>query len=197
MSSVLLLSGGIDSISLAYELRPELCITIDYGQKAANAEVQSSKVVCEILGLKHITIKCELGSVGMGDMSNKACAKVSEHSEFWPFRNQFLVTIAAMTALSHGHETVLIGSVINDTRHRDGTEEFRNLFNDLLIAQEGSIQLKAPAAKLNTVELVESSGISLDILAWSHSCHTGNLACGTCNGCLKHSSVMRALGAVR
>ena len=36
----ILLSGGMDSIALAYWKKPAHSITIDYGQKAANAEMK-------------------------------------------------------------------------------------------------------------------------------------------------------------
>lgn len=41
--TAILLSGGMDSIALAYWKRPEIAITIDYGQKPAAAEVVASK----------------------------------------------------------------------------------------------------------------------------------------------------------
>ena len=38
MNTALLLSGGMDSIALAYWKRPDIALTIDYGQAAADAE---------------------------------------------------------------------------------------------------------------------------------------------------------------
>jgi 7-cyano-7-deazaguanine synthase len=31
------------------------------------------------------------------------------------------------------------------------------------------------------------------VLGWTHSCHTGPLACGQCPGCIKHSNLMEEL----
>lgn len=38
----LLLSGGMDSISVAFWKRPEIAISIDYGQRAAEAEITAA-----------------------------------------------------------------------------------------------------------------------------------------------------------
>ena len=45
----LLLSGGMDSIALAFWKRPEIAITIDYGQRAAEA-LPSDWGIAECLG---------------------------------------------------------------------------------------------------------------------------------------------------
>jgi len=47
MSDLLLLSGGIDSVAIAAWKRPEICLTIDYGQRSARAEIRSSMQVCK------------------------------------------------------------------------------------------------------------------------------------------------------
>ena len=59
--------------------------------------------------------------------------------------------------------------------------------------QEGQVSVEAPAIGLSTIELVRTSRISRELLAWSHSCHTGNLACGGCRGCVKHYQVIGEL----
>jgi 7-cyano-7-deazaguanine synthase len=61
--------------------------------------------------------------------------------------------------------------------------------DQLLALQEGELRLFAPYVNIEAAELVRSSAIPLAMLAWSHSCHRGNLACGECRGCLKHRAV--------
>ena len=51
MSAVLLLSGGMDSTALAAWKRPSACVTVDYGQQAAAAELKAATLVGELLGL--------------------------------------------------------------------------------------------------------------------------------------------------
>lgn len=197
MRKILLLSGGLDSSALAALVNPELCLTIDYGQKAAKAEIVSAQKICEELALTHATLSVPLQQLGVGDMSASPSSTLSEHSEFWPFRNQFLFTLGAMFAAKHNYQAVLIATVATDKRHRDGTKEFFEAIKTTVAMQEGGIELDAPALEMTTYELIKKSNISLSVLAWSHSCHTSNIACGHCPGCNKHSSIMRQIGWVR
>jgi 7-cyano-7-deazaguanine synthase len=194
MSEVLLLSGGIDSIAIAAWQRPASCLTIDYGQIPAPSEIAAASSVCKALGLPHEVVKLSLSHLGAGILAGKPPSNASRSPEFWPFRNQLLVTIAAMAAMRCSAAKVLVGTVASDKRHVDGSETFVDKLGELLKMQEGSITLEAPAIKYSSLELVQMSKIDLGILAWAHSCHRSNIACGQCPGCVKHSEVMRGLG---
>lgn len=197
MRRILLLSGGLDSSALAALVNPELCLTVDYGQKAAKAEIVSAKKICEELALTHDVLSVPVQQLGVGDMSDSSCSTLSDHSEFWPFRNQLLLTLGAMYAAKHDYQAVLIGSVATDKRHKDGTKEFIEAIKTTVAIQEGEIMLDAPALGMTTYELIKKSNISLSVLAWAHSCHTSNIACGHCPGCNKHSSIMHQIGWAR
>ena len=194
MSDLLLLSGGIDSVAIAAWKRPAICLTIDYGQRSAIAEIRASRQVCKELNLRHELLVACISELGTGDMSERDASLHSDHSEFWPFRNQYLITLGAMAAIKYGCDRVLIGTVITDKRHMDGSHEFITSLSQTLALQEGGIRLDAPAASMTSAELVHQSRISDGILGWSHSCHTSEFACGRCRGCLKHSEVMTELG---
>jgi 7-cyano-7-deazaguanine synthase len=197
MSELLLLSGGIDSIAIAAWRRPKICLTIDYGQKPARAEIAASRRISSDIGLEHVVLSAQIPSLGVGDMAGTLGSSHSVHSEFWPFRNQYLITLAGAMALKHGCDTVLIGTVATDTRHKDGTPQFVSMITQLMMMQEGSIRASAPAQTLSSVELVQLSGVDLSVLGWAHSCHVGNLACNRCRGCQKHTEVMTQLGIER
>ena len=194
----LLLSGGIDSSSLAFMLRPEWAITINYGQKAAEAEFQASKMVAGGLGIKHEFISIDCTAVGAGMMAvtnqlvqDETLATIAPTPEWWPYRNQLLITLAAARALQVGAKELVIGTVRSDRQHLDGTPEFISRLSKLLEIQEGGLKLVAPAIGMSSEELVQQSTIPLSLLAWTHSCHTGNLACGECRGCLKRQFVLQ------
>lgn len=197
MSDLLLMSGGIDSVSIAAWKRPQVCVTIDYGQRPAEAEIRSASMVCQVLGLNHLVIQADVSDLGAGDLSMSSVSRHSMHSEFWPFRNQYLITLGAMVAIKNDCHHVLIGTVMTDKRHRDGSLQFIDAMSALLELQEASITLSAPALELSSLELVRRSGIPEEVLAWSHSCHISNLACGRCRGCHKHSEVMSRFGLHR
>lgn len=197
MSNLLLLSGGIDSICLAAQFRPDICLTVDYGQRAAKAELKISTQVCQTLSLRHITVKADIAALGSGQMVGHDSSHLSENAEFWPFRNQFLVTLAGMVALNEGCTQIMIGTVKTDQRHSDGSSMFLELLHQLLQLQEGGLTLVAPALEMTSEQLIEVSGTPLELLSWAHSCHTGDLACGQCFGCNKHSRIMQSIGLNR
>ena len=194
MKTALLLSGGVDSIALAYWLRPEVAITVDYGQKPAAAEVRAATAVSSELDIDHHVIRADLSALGSGDMAGTAALSVANISEWWPYRNQMVVTLAAMKAIALGVQRLLIGSLKADNQHADGRPEFIRAMDALLCCQEGEIRLEAPAIEMSAVELLRASRVPLELLAWAHSCHVGDYACGLCRGCRKHYETMVEFG---
>jgi 7-cyano-7-deazaguanine synthase len=194
MTTVLLLSGGMDSVAIAWWLKPDLAITIDYGQRPAPGEVRAAGAVATELGIAHEVIRADISALGSGDLAGSPASTLAPVREWWPFRNQFLVTVAAMRAVTAGMDTLLIGSLKTDALHRDGSAEFIAATSRLLRLQEGALTLEAPAIDLDGPELIRRSGVPLEILAWAHSCHVSDYACGECRGCRKHYETLAALG---
>ena len=192
--SVLLLSGGIDSLALLFWRRPKLAITVNYGQKPAQAEIDVSSHVCRELSVTHEVITLDCASLGLGDLAGKEPSPLSQAPEWWPFRNQFLITVAGMRMVALEERELLIGSVKSDRVHADGSEEFFTRIDGLLTMQEGNMRVVAPGLNLSSVELVKSSNIPTSLLAWAHSCLQGNTACGVCRGCSKHRQVFTEVG---
>ena len=193
MTSAVLLSGGVDSIALTFWRRPALAITIDYGQAAAPTEVTVAAHVAHELGIRHEVLSIDCSSIGSGDMAGRPADAVAPVSEWWPYRNQLLVTLAAARGLAFGIDQILIGAVSTDSAHADGSAAFFTALDTLMRLQEGGVAIEAPAIRMTTVDLVRTSGIPRELLAWAHSCHTGPLACGGCRGCTKHFQVMHEL----
>jgi 7-cyano-7-deazaguanine synthase len=189
-----LLSGGMDSIALTYWIRPEIAMTVDYGQVCASAELEAASVVATSLGCRHETIQVDCRALGSGELAGKAVNRLGASQEWWPYRNQLLITFAAMRAVDVGAMELLIACVKTDGNYRDGTPEFVGKVDNLISFQEGGIRISAPAIDLTTVELVRRADVPFELLAWAHSCHSGNLACGACRGCYKHQLAMEALG---
>ena len=60
----ILLSGGIDSICLAFGIKPKIAYTIDYGQTVAEREIYVSKFICKELNIEHKVIRVDCKSLG-------------------------------------------------------------------------------------------------------------------------------------
>lgn len=191
---VLLFSGGVESTALAYMLRPEILLTIDYGQAPAKGELRAATFIAEELGLPHEILSIDAAFLGAGDMAGKPTANYSKVSEAWPFRNQFLVTLAAMRFASKELREILIGTVASDHVHADGSPEFVERLDRLIKCELPKTSVIAPAIDLSTLELVEMSRVPIDILGWTFSCHRSTVACGQCRGCNKTIDLWEALG---
>jgi 7-cyano-7-deazaguanine synthase len=196
MKSLLLLSGGMDSIALAYWQRPSATLFVDYGQVSADGERRAAAHVADMLGLAHEAIAVDCRSLGSGDLAGRPPHPNAPVREWWPFRNQLLLTFGAMRALSAGCDLVWLGSVSTDGCHADGRAEFYQKADELVSSQEGSLRIEAPGLKFTSPELIRRSAVPRSILSWAHSCHTDSVACGTCRGCSKHREVTAAVWGV-
>ena len=159
----ILLSGGMDSIALAYWKHPDIAITIDYGQKTAEAEIKSATAVAKILNVEHHIISINGSSLGSGSLSDNASLPEAPSFEWWPYRNQLIVTIAAMEAIKLGVEEIMVGTVKSDSAYKDGTKEFYEQLNTLMALQEGGIKISS------------------------------NTPCGRCRSCMKYREVKASL----
>jgi 7-cyano-7-deazaguanine synthase len=189
MKRAILLSGGVDSICLAYGIKPEIAYTIDYGQTVAEREIYVSKYICDELNIKHVVIKVDCKNLGSGSLANSESSNISPSKEWWPFRNQLLVTLASMQAVKDSVNEIYLASVKSDNFHKDGTKDFYKLINDLLFYQEGKIKVTCPTLEYYSHELVSKYNVPKNLITMAHSCHISNLACGKCSGCIKQLKV--------
>lgn len=188
------MSGGMDSVAVAWWKKPDIAYTINYGQKSAYGEIRAASAVCTALSIPHRILTVDCRSLGSGDMAGSTPSPLAPVSEWWPFRNQLLLTIAGMAAIQDGIGVLLFGTVKTDSIHRDGCPQFFEIASQLIENQEGNIQVKAPAISMTSADLIKTASIPASILSWAHSCHTSEFACGYCRGCLKHSLVMAEIG---
>lgn len=193
MKNALLLSGGMDSLALAWWKKPDIAFTVDYGQLAAEAEIAASAEVCKALEIEHHILRIDCRTLGSGDMAGAKKDALAPASDWWPYRNQLLLTLVAMKAVALGVSQLWIGTVKSDGMHRDGTPEFVDLISRLFAYQEGAIQVSAPAITLSTTQLIREAKVPHSLLAWAHSCHKANVACGQCRGCNKYIEVYQEL----
>jgi len=192
-NELLLLSGGIDSACIAYERRPKCALTVDYGQLVATSEMRAAATICRELGIEHHTLVVDLRAIGGGVMSGRAHEIASPTPEWWPFRNQLLITLGAAKAISLGIDSVIIGTVRSDSVHADGSAKFVETIQTLLQIQEGAVRLEAPALSLETDSLLRRCGAPHSFIGWTFSCHMANEPCGACRGCYKHLATIESV----
>jgi 7-cyano-7-deazaguanine synthase len=190
----LLLSGGLDSTAIAHIFKPEIAFNIDYGQRPALAERRAALHVCDELDIELVCIDIDCSSIGSGDLSSNASLTISSASDWWPYRNQLLITFAATKAITMNCNELMIGTIADDSYHADGSIEFIRQISNLVASQEGGLRVTAPAITMNGLQLLKKAGLTHEQLAIAHSCHKANIPCGNCRGCNKYQSTMESMG---
>ena len=109
--SVIIVSGGMDSITLLYDKKDEIAlgISFNYGSNHNEREIPFAKMHCERLGIKHITI--DLGFMhqyfksslleGADAIPEGHYADDNMKSTVVPFRNGIMLSIAIGIAESN------------------------------------------------------------------------------------------------
>jgi len=190
---LLLFSGGVESTCLAHELQPDLLLTIDYGQKPVLGETRAATTIASRLSLRHELISVPMQEMGRGDMAGSHPARDEAIPEWWPYRNQMLITLAAMRYEREGLQEIIIGTMKTDSVHSDGTQQFITNIDVLMRCQAPYVTVVAPAINMTTLELVGRSRTPRELLGWTHSCHRSSIACGVCRGCYKTIQLFKEL----
>jgi 7-cyano-7-deazaguanine synthase len=181
---VLLFSGGLDSTALAHWLQPDRLLFVDYGQTSAQGELRAANKIAQELGIPFEARSADCSAFGAGDMVGGPSLSDTA-SEFWPYRNQLLITLAAMAFAESDPLSIIIGTVKSDEIHPDGRSTFLSAIQSVLAAQANTT-VEAPAKHLTPLELQLRARVPISILAWAFSCHRTSDACGQCRGCTKH-----------
>ncbi|MFN4249835.1 7-cyano-7-deazaguanine synthase [Deinococcus sp.] len=187
-SAVLLISGGMDSVALAYWKRPAAALIVNYGQKPFQRELDVSRYVCQDL-----KIPLYQQTVLPLPAARPVDSPEGHSSDWVPFRNQLLITLGASLSIQFGLEAVMIGTVQTDRKFADGSPSFLAAMMALLQTQEGQLRLLAPASSLSTLELFEISGTPREVFNGVYSCTYAEQPCQRCSSCVKYAEVMASL----
>lgn len=181
--SVLLFSGGLDSIIFTKLLNPDVLLYVP--MKGRYCEVERRR----ILGMRdQHAVKC-VDPKKLVILENVFNFKeLEEEDAVIPNRNAHLILLGA----NYG-EKIYVCSVGGDT-HRDNSEKFFNLMKKLLNYiqmnnKKCNYKVLYPFLDVTKTELVkmflEKGGEAKDLL-YSYSCYTGNNKhCGECEPCIR------------
>lgn len=161
---------------------------------SADAEANAARQAAAAMGIAHEVLRINSSELGAGLLANEEPLPGAPTREWWPYRNQLLITVALMRAIKDACREILIGSVASDGQHADGRAEFVQLIDELAAMQEGKLRVRAPALHMTSADLVRISAVPRAILSWSHSCHRANYPCADCRGCYKRQAVLEDLG---
>lgn len=209
MDSAIIVSGGMDSITLLYEWKERIAlgISFDYGSNHNAKEIPFAKMHCERLGIRHITIPLAfIHQYFKSSLLEGAEAIPEGHytdesmkSTVVPFRNGIMLAIAVGVAESRGLKNVLIANHSGDHAiYPDCRGEFIEAFDASTQAgtYEG-VRIMAPYTYLSKTEIAKRGkemGIRYEE-TWS--CYKGGERhCGICGTCVERKEALREAGCV-
>ena len=118
--SLIVVSGGMDSITLLYEYadRIALAVSFDYGANHNHKEIPFARIHCELLKIKHIVIPLAFMKEyfrsslldGSDSVPEGHYADENMKSTVVPFRNGIMLSVACGIAESNGLKQVLIAN---------------------------------------------------------------------------------------
>lgn len=213
MKSVVLLSSGLDSTvnfheALARGDQVLLCLTFDYGQRAAKKEIEHAKKQCEFNGIPHKVVdlkwfsdftKTSLVSQKMDVPTQVKIESLSASLEsakaVWvPNRNGIFLNIAAGFAEGLGADSVLVGfNKEEGATFPDNTQEYIDKSNAAFeYSTSNKIKVKCYTTDLDKTQIVKRAKelkINFDLI-WP--CYmAGEKICGQCESCMRYQRAIK------
>ncbi len=229
MKAICVLSGGLDStvaMAIAKLKGYEICpITFNYGQRAVNREIASSKKLAEIFGVldNHKVINLDfikqfsnsaltnennnIPTIENNQLDNLEVATKTMEKVWVPARNLTMFSIAS------GYGEYINGQVIftglnyeEGATFPDNTKEFLNRFNSVLeYGTLNKIKMEAPLYNNTKKEIVKigkelEDKLGFKFLKYSYSCYYDNgedfIHCGVCESCMRRKRAFKESGII-
>lgn len=216
--AVVLLSGGLDSATVAAELQRDgwrvYALTVDYGQRHA-AELAAARTVAAALGVaEHVVIAVGLGAFGGSALTDAAIAvpKASDPLApvatsipvtYVPARNLVLLALAAAFAEARGAQAIGIGvNALDYSGYPDCRPEFVRAFAEAArlgtrCGVEGApLRVLAPLQDLSKAQILARAralGVPVERTLSCYDPRADGAACGRCDACRLRARAEREL----
>ncbi len=207
---VLILSGGMDSVTLLYKIVKEVgkenvyALTLNYGQRHAK-EIVCAKWNCEHLGVNHLVIDItSISPLLKGsaltdnlDVPDGNYADENMKVTVVPNRNMIFLSLAIAYAVSLGASEVYYGAHTGDhVIYPDCRPVFIEKMNAAAaVANYEPIKIVTPFSTLDKGDIVKL-GTKLGV-PYEHTwtCYKGlEKACGTCGSCTERLEAFTKAG---
>ncbi len=209
MKSLVLLSGGMDSVTALYWAAQEHevvgCVSFDYGSKHNHKEIPMAAWHAEKLGVKHDVITLDFVNQlfasdllqSGGDIPEGHYAEQSMKSTVVPFRNGIMLAIACGLGESRDAEALVIAAHSGDHAiYPDCREPFMEAMAAAM--KNGpyvGMELLRPFIDCDKTEIVRR-GEALNVnYAMTYSCYKGgDIHCGKCGTCVERREAFMEAG---
>ena len=216
--AVVLLSGGLDSATVAAELLRDgwlvHALTVDYGQRHA-AELAAAREVAQVLGVsEHLVLPVGLSAFGGSALTEVAIAVPKNADPFAPVastipityvpaRNLVLLALACAFAEARGAEAVGIGvNALDYSGYPDCRPEFVRAFAEAArlgprCGVEGKpVRLLTPLQDLSKAQILARAralGVPVERTLSCYDPDAQGRPCGGCDACRLRARAEREL----
>ena len=208
MRSVIIVSGGMDSVTLLHEVHSQgdeiFALTFDYGQRHKK-EIEYAKWNCDHLNIPHKIISISVLNEIAPSALTRTDTDVPEgeydgenmKQTVVPNRNMVMLSLAASYAIGIGATKLYYGAHSGDhTIYPDCRPEFVAAMNKVLsLCDWHQIELVVPYLHGNK-ETILRRGYELGVdYAYTWTCYNGReKACGKCGSCDERLGAFKAIG---
>lgn len=197
-NSVIILSGGMDSVTLLYDYQMDiaLAITFDYGSNHAKKEIECAKWHCEQLGIEHLIIPLDFIHQYFKSSLLEGSDAIPEgnyndenmKSTVVPFRNGIMLSIAAGIAESRNLKNIMIANHAGDHAiYPDCRATFIESMNEAIsYGTYNNINIVAPYTNLTKSDIAIRGYLNNVDYSHTWSCYKGgDIHCGKCGTCME------------
>lgn len=205
--SVLIVSGGMDSITMLYEYKERIAlgISFDYGSNHNAREIPFAAMHCERLGIKHIVINLGFMHQYFKSSLLEGAEAIPEgnydeenmKSTVVPFRNGIMLSIAAGVAESNGLKYVMMANHGGDhTIYPDCRPEFVSAMSEATrLGTYPGIEVLAPYTGITKSDIARHGKVLGIDYAETWSCYKGGEHhCGKCGTCRERIEALADAG---
>ena len=205
--SVLILSGGMDSVTLLHYRKDDiaLAVSFDYGSNHNKPEIECARYQCKLLGIEHIVIPLDF----MGKYFNSSLLEGPDSipeghysddnmkSTVVPFRNGIMLSIACGLAESRGLKHVMMANHGGDHAiYPDCRPEFVEAMSEAMkFGTYDGITIQAAFTNITKGDIA-ALGKRLGVdYSHTYSCYKGREKhCGKCGTCVERREAMAEAG---
>ena len=205
--SVIIVSGGMDSITLLYEYKERIAlgVSFDYGSNHNAREIPFAELHCRRLGIPHLTIPLDFMHRYFRSSLLEGAEAIPEgnydddnmKSTVVPFRNGIMLSIAAGLAESRGLHYVMMANHGGDhTIYPDCRPAFVDAMSQATEAGTYvGVQVSAPYTQITKTDIARrGEALGIDYTeTWS--CYKGGEHhCGKCGTCRERIEALAEAG---
>lgn len=205
--SVIILSGGLDSVTLLHyqKERIALAVSFNYGSNHNLREIECAKWQCKKLGIEHLIIPLEFIGKYFNSSLLSGSAEIPKFdydinnmkSTVVPFRNGIMLAVACGLAESRGLKHVMMANHGGDhSIYPDCRPEFTQAMSDAMkTGTYDGITLIDPFTMITKGDIV-NIGKKLGVdYSHTYSCYCGKEKhCGECGTCRERREAFVSAG---